>query len=229
MTTTLRPFFSYYGGKWRAAPRYPAPEYSTIVEPFAGSAGYSLRYPDRQIHLIDKDPVVAGVWDYLIHVRPGEILRLPIGFDHVDEVPGPDEARHLVGFWLNKGMTSPCLTPSKWMRTDTRGGATYWGEEVRFRIASQLRHIRHWTVTCGSYADAPDIEATTFVDPPYSTRAGSRYRHSEVDYRHLRTWCADRRGQVIVCEQEGSTWMPFEPMGGLKSTRGSSSEVVWVS
>jgi hypothetical protein len=32
----LRPFWRYYGGKWRAAPRYPAPRYDTIIEPFAG-------------------------------------------------------------------------------------------------------------------------------------------------------------------------------------------------
>ena len=34
---TLRPFFSYYGGKWRSAVKhYPAPEFDQIVEPFAG-------------------------------------------------------------------------------------------------------------------------------------------------------------------------------------------------
>lgn len=33
---TLKPFWRYYGGKWRAAPSYPAPLHNTIVEPFAG-------------------------------------------------------------------------------------------------------------------------------------------------------------------------------------------------
>ena len=42
--TRLRPFFCYYGGKWRAAPKYPPPEHDTIVEPFAGAAGYATRY-----------------------------------------------------------------------------------------------------------------------------------------------------------------------------------------
>jgi len=47
----LRPFWRYYGGKFRAAPRYPTPTHKTIVEPFAGAAGYSLRVDDLRVHL----------------------------------------------------------------------------------------------------------------------------------------------------------------------------------
>jgi site-specific DNA-adenine methylase len=36
--SNLRPFFTFYGGKWRAAPFYDAPTHGHIVEPFAGSA-----------------------------------------------------------------------------------------------------------------------------------------------------------------------------------------------
>ena len=39
MTTTapLRPFFGFYGGKWRDSPRhYPPPAHTRIIEPFAG-------------------------------------------------------------------------------------------------------------------------------------------------------------------------------------------------
>jgi hypothetical protein len=51
-TPRLRPFFGYYGGKWRdAVKHYPPPEHTRIVEPFAASAGYSLRYPDRKVIL----------------------------------------------------------------------------------------------------------------------------------------------------------------------------------
>jgi hypothetical protein len=55
----IRPYFVYYGGKWRAAPRYPAPRHDVIVEPFAGSAGYALRYHERKIILVEKDAVLA--------------------------------------------------------------------------------------------------------------------------------------------------------------------------
>src|SRR5262245_39743395 len=62
---TIRPFFGYYGGKWRDAVRnYPPPYHGTIVEPFAGSAGYALRYWDKKVVLYERDPVVAAVWRY---------------------------------------------------------------------------------------------------------------------------------------------------------------------
>ena len=75
----LRPFFGFYGGKWRDAPKhYPAPLHDSIVEPFAGSAGYSVRYPTRNVILGERDPVIYGVWDYLIHVPAREIIPAPM-------------------------------------------------------------------------------------------------------------------------------------------------------
>lgn len=82
----LRPFWRYYGGKWRAAPRYPQPRYDTIIEPFAGSAGYSLRYPERRVILVEKYTVIAEMWRYLIAVTPAEVLRIPC-VEHIDELP----------------------------------------------------------------------------------------------------------------------------------------------
>lgn len=79
---TLKPFFTYFGGKYRVARRYPPPESETIIEPFAGAAGYSLRYPDADVILNDLDPVVAGTWDYLIHVSADEIRSLPSTTGH---------------------------------------------------------------------------------------------------------------------------------------------------
>lgn len=71
--TALRPFFSFYGSKWAAAKRYPAPVGRTLVEPFAGSAGYSLRYPDRAVTLVESDPVVAGIWRYLLGATAAQV------------------------------------------------------------------------------------------------------------------------------------------------------------
>lgn len=240
----LRPFFSFYGPKWRAAPTYPPPRYHRLIEPFAGSAGYALRYPDRNVLLIDADPVVVGTWDYLLRTSPSEILRLPdIGDDQtVDDLAVPQEARWLIGFWLNRGMTSPCRRPSAWMRqSPERGGAgwasgagtAWWGVRARQRIASQLHAIRHWRVIHGSYVDAPDVRASWFVDPPY-TRAGVRYRHGarSLDYARLGTWAEQRKGQVVVCEQHGADWLPFVPHCTAKATHGRKRagvvrEVVW--
>ena len=70
--TSLRPFWAYYGGKWRAAPRYPRPMHDTIIEPFAGAAGYSLRYPDRNVVLVEL--CVHGVDVCLVPVVPAALV-----------------------------------------------------------------------------------------------------------------------------------------------------------
>jgi site-specific DNA-adenine methylase len=231
----LRPFFGYYGGKWRdAAKLYPTPDHDTIVEPFAGSAGYSLRYPQRKVILCELDPILSEVWRYLIHVKAKEILRIPDIHpgESVDDLKVVQEAKWLVGFWLNRGTASPRRTPSKWMREGVRPGS-FWGARVRETIASQVDQIRHWTVKNCSYSKC-DIRrtATWFIDPPYQT-AGKHYRFgsSLIDYADLASWCVRRRGQVIVCENEGASWLPFRTLADVKTTRANrhSSEVVWLS
>jgi hypothetical protein len=222
----LRPFLSFYGGKWRSAAKYPRPLHGVIIEPFAGSAGYAVRYPDRQVHLYDVDERIAGVWDYLIATPESEIRRLPLEVAHIDDLTVPEEAKHLIGFWLNSGAASPRKTPSSWMRAG-KHATSFWGEVIRERIASQVPYIRHWTITHGSYEDIPDQPACWFVDPPYSTPAGHYYRHNVVDFASLGAWAKDREGQVIVCEQEGADWLPFDPLGSIKSTRGRTGEVIW--
>ena len=229
----LRPFFCYYGGKWRAAPKYPAPEHDTIVEPFAGAAGYATRYPDRKVVLVERDPIIAGLWRYLTRVTPAEIERIPSTIPEggsVDDLPVCEEARWLVGFWLNGGCSSPRKRPSAWMKEALRGDSerwpsgktaglgSYWGDKVRTRIASQVETIRHWQVVEGSYERAPDASATWFVDPPYE-KAGKHYRFGaeKIDYEGLAAWCVSREGTVIVCENVGATWLPFEPFGRFKA------------
>lgn len=232
----LRPFFSYYGGKWRdAVKHYPAPAHSTIVEPFAGSAGYAVRYAAADVILCEKDPVVAGVWDYLIHSSPREIRKLPdmpMDGSSVDDLPVCPEARALIGFWLNRGTSSPRKRPSKWMRDEIRPGS-FWGERVRETIASQVERIKHWRIHNVSYEEAPVRGAATwFIDPPYEY-AGAHYRLSgrDIDYDALADWCRTRRGQVIVCENEGADWLPFVQLADVKTTRRGrrSPEVVWMS
>ncbi len=236
--TSLRPFFTFYGGKWRAAPRYPAPQHRTIVEPFAGSAGYSLRYADRRVILVDRDPIIAATWRYLIGVTSKEILSLPdieVG-QTVDDLNVCQEARLLIGWWLNPGCSSPCKRAGAWMRGGTHAHRVcFWGPLVRQRIAEQVPHIRHWRIFEDDYEDAPDIEATWFVDPPYRG-AGKHYRvgHNVLNYEALGLWCYTRRGQVIVCEQESARWLPFRSFGACRSNkansgRTTSAEAIWTN
>lgn len=226
----LKPFFCYYGGKFRAAPRYLAPVYDRVIEPFAGAAGYAIRYPDRDVLLVDIDPLIAGLWRYLTKVSAAEILALPAHVEHVDEIKGPEEAKWLVGFWMNKGVSSPRKSASKWMRDGVRP-ASFWGAEIRSRIAEQLPYIRHWDVREASYETLANEPGTWFIDPPYQV-AGQHYRSNTIDYGALSAWCQSRQGQVIVCENVGADWLPFEPFARIKGTPGAnggqtSDEALW--
>ena len=233
-TSNLRPFFGFYGGKWRDAfKHYPPPAHDVIVEPFAGSAGYAVRYANCQVILGEKDPVIYAVWDYLIHVSARDILAIPdlAPGETVADLPISQEARWLVGFWLNRGVSHPRTGPSAWMRDGIRPGS-FWGDRVRHTIASQVDRIRHWRVHNCSYEDLPfTSKATWFVDPPYQ-KQGRHYRHGAeaIDFPALARWCKTRRGLVIVCENQGADWLPFTPLTDVKTTRADSrsAEVVWV-
>jgi site-specific DNA-adenine methylase len=229
----LRPFFSYYGSKWRdAIKHYPKPQYDIIVESFAGSAGFSLRYAAHNVILCEIDPILVEVWRYLIRVKAKEILSIPdlAPGESVDDLNIPQEAKWLVGFWLNHGTASPRKSPSKWMRNGIRPGS-FWGLRVRQTIASQVDSIRHWQVFNCSYADCPTPRmATWFIDPPYQI-AGKHYRFGsrQIDYMTLAKWCRSRSGQVIVCENVGATWLPFRRLADVKTTRAKrSEEAIWL-
>jgi hypothetical protein len=236
----LRPFFSYYGSKWRIAKRYPAPKHEPIIEPFAGSAGYSLRYPEKKVLLIDADPVIVGVWQFIISSSAADILNLPLlePGQTVDDLRVCQEAKWLIGFWLNRGTTTPCRRMSSW-GCDSEAivvhhlEGCFWGERSKTRIARQTNAVKHWEVRCGDYSTAPDTEATWFVDPPYQC-GGHKYRKSDIDRKALAVWARARRGDVIVCEQAGATWLPFQPLVKAhtmpgKVRRGTTEEVFWLN
>lgn len=229
----LQPFFCFYGGKWRSAPHYPTPEHQLIVEPFAGAAGYATRHWKRDVLLVDIDPVIAHLWRFLIAAHPDEIRRIPLlcAGETVDDLRVCEEARTLVGFWVNKGSATPKRSQSSWMRAGIRP-KSFWGEEIRERIARQVECIRHWKVIWGDYRAAPDVPATWFVDPPYQGSVGRRYRYHEVDFPTLAKWSRLRDGQVIACENEGADWLPFVPFRTTKANESRtggkvSREAIW--
>lgn len=231
----LRPFFSFYGGKWRIAPKYPLPLYDTVIEPFAGSAGYAIRHHTRNVILVERAPKIAATWRFLMNSTPADIIRLPDVEDGqtVDDLNVCEEAKYLIGWWLNHATTAPRKSPSKWMRLRGKLKKGYWGREIRGRIAQQIPLIRHWRLIEGNYFDAPDVEATWFIDPPYQD-GGEQYVFSsnQIDYAELARWCWGTKGQTMVCERLGATWLPFVHLTDARtiSSRNGTrecSEALW--
>lgn len=225
----MKQFFSYFGAKKRNAGKYPAPKHGTIVEPFAGSAGYAHKYFEHDVRLYDCYPPIIDAWQYLISASREDILSLPIvepgrSISDLELTPGE---RALIGFWMVRAGANPRdhLVPSWSQNYPNR----FWGYYIRSQIASQVHLIKHWKAELLDYNLVPNESATWFIDPPYQV-AGKTYVHNRIDYPQLADWCRSRAGQVIACEAEGATWLPFEPLYEHKGIqRAKRTEVVWLS
>lgn len=219
----MKPFFTYFGGKYRLAPKYPVPKYDTIFEPFAGSAGYATRYFDRRVVLCEKNEQIRAMWEWLIRCSSHEILALPLieQGQSVHDLAAHAEARTLIGFWLNKATTHPSNKLSAWSK---QYPTQFWGPQIRERVASQVSKIGHWKV----FSDYTKVDGwgTWFIDPPYQSQ-GHRYKEHDIDYSQLHDWCSSRKGQVMVCEDSAASWGPFKPFAEAKSRHGKCSEVLW--
>ena len=69
--------FSYYGSKSKIVNYCPPPKHKRIIEPFAGSARYSLKYWQNDVLLVDKYEVVVNLSKWLQKCEPNDILKLP--------------------------------------------------------------------------------------------------------------------------------------------------------
>ena len=224
----MRPFFPYYGSKWRLARLYPEPAFPVVVEPFAGSACYSLYWEPKQVILIDADPVINAVWNYLIKTEESEILALPDAQPGqlIDSLDIPQQAKWLMGFWANRGSAVPKKQFSAFS-TRTEKAQLVWGPAARKRIADQQPKIREWVSVHMDYASAIDVTATWFIDPPYTTK-GHFYRKNNVNYRKLGEWVKTRKGQVIACDHPSADYLPFQHLVNAKTLKGFSDEGVYL-
>jgi len=141
----MKPFFSYLGSKYLLAKHYGAPEHPIVIEPFAGSAAYCLYHNVERAILYDLNPRIVAIWRYLISVRSSEVRRLPIDFKSTDDLRIAEEAKYLIGFWINKGASEPCKQRSAWaIQYRNATDCKVWNEACRERIASQVDSIRRW-------------------------------------------------------------------------------------
>tara|TARA_Y100000034_G_scaffold3175_1_gene3854 strand:- start:79 stop:843 length:765 start_codon:yes stop_codon:yes gene_type:complete len=216
--------FSYFGRKKRLSAKYPEPIHDTIIEPFAGSAAYSLHNDNwrKNVILIEKDEQLYNMWKWLQTLEWKDIYDLPMivpGTTTDDYEFSCIEAKHYVGFWINQASAAPKKTPGKY---------SGWSERRKAAVIYDLPKIKHWDIINCSYENTPDIEATWFIDPPYEF-GGEYYRmnNKSIDFPALGEWCSKRKGQIMVCENSKASWMDFEVLTENKGQKHATTEVMW--
>jgi len=212
--------FSYYGSKSKIVELYPPPKHKRIIEPFAGSARYSLKYWQNDVLLIDKYETIVNLWNWLKSVTPNDILNLPnMGKgEDLRLIDTPIEAKILIGFCINRGSVSP---------KNISSGFNNWNEDKK-RIAKELHKIKHWEIKQGCYTEIENETATWFIDPPYQF-GGQHYKKSadEINFNDLGIWCMGRYGQSIVCENTKANWLKFKPVIEFNGAYDKTTEAIW--
>lgn len=223
--------FPYFGRKTRIAGLYPRPTHDTIIEPFAGSAGYALHTDHwlRRVVLIEKHPDIAELWRWLINesTTREQILELP------DMHKGEDLTE--LGFGPigspTRTLASLSSPSSNFRKTKVSEWMQKGWPQVRADLAANLHKVKHWELIEGDYREAPTLEATWFVDPPYQKIShGYDSDRTDIDFRALGEWCLSRPGQLIVCEESGADWLPFEPLSAKRTLNNTDTlEVVYTN
>lgn len=216
--------FSYFGSKSKIVHRYPRPRHKIVIEPFAGSARYALRYPSNWCWLNDTYEPITSIWRWVIQATTEDIEGLPDlrRGDDLRQIDLADPVRHLLGFSVNRGCVAPRNIMTAWPARD--------GEirKLRKRLHDHCGLIRHWHITGMDYRKLPNIEATWFIDPPYQ-HGGEHYPKNQIDYQELAKWCRARKGQVIVCETTKSNWLPFRPLCDQRGQAKRTTEAIWTN
>lgn len=222
--------WGYYGAKTNIIDLYPAPKHDKVIEPFCGSARYALRYFDKDVVLVDKYPVVIGIWKWLQKCSVGDIKGLPhfvkAGQSLDDFTFDDPAAKDLMGFLIGFGMERPRKTASA-KRMIMRPNHVNYSLN---RIEKELWKIKNWSIQLGSYSDIKNQTATWFIDPPYQF-GGACYPMSskKINFQELALWSKERQGEIIVCENHKATWLPFIPLGEHKTRTGMQKEVIYTN
>lgn len=205
---------------------YPTPKFDKIIEPFAGSARYSLLNFQKEILLVDLDPSIIQIWKYLQLCSEKDILNLP-DFKTGDDIRNFDlsaDEKLFCGFLIGKGLRRPQNIVTRF----AGGLQPTWIRWQKKHIAKNLFKIKHWKIELGTYRDIENESCTWFVDPPYQF-GGEYYTkgNNKINFYELAAWCRERQGQVIVCENSKADWMDFKPMKTMIGIKRKSAEVIW--
>ena len=246
----MKAFFRYYGSKLSLAKHYGAPRRDLVVEPFAGSAAYSVYWEAENVKLYDISEEVCQLWDFIINCSEKDILALPDWIDNIDHLHSIEYIQQrLIARWIwntyqdKTPLKSELKYYKKYREYRTSGvpnervkrahSATSWCPDIKRRIIRQKPKIKKWTIEQKSYEDIDLENAHWHVDPPYNCAAGDYYPSGGkiINYRELGKWCQKLPGAVDVCEKEGADWLPFKAIAKnntiTKKGPTSYNEVLW--
>ena len=220
------PLFKWFGSKWLASTLYPPPEHDTIFEPFAGSAGYSLRHHEKKIVLWEGNEQLEQLWRWLIGpAKTSDVLAMPIGIPEGTDIRDLGLSRGqalLLKHWQRTNNVGDCWTISPWGNKPGQ-----WTANTRARVAEELHAVKHWQVHRIAYK----TPGTYFLDPPYLYNY--RYRFKD-DFSHKALVydisTIPKKSQIIVCEaacqKTGRVpkYLPFKPFGSRITSRRKKTE-----
>lgn len=220
------PLFKWFGSKWLASKLYPAPEHDTIFEPFAGSAGYSLRHHEKKVVLWEGNKQLHELWSWLIGAATTrKVHEIPLALPEGTDIRTLGLSRGqalLLKHWQRTNNVGDCWTISPWGNKPGQ-----WTENTRARVAEELHAVKHWEVLRVSYT----IPGTYFLDPPYLYNYQYRFKGG-FDYDRMLSNIAriPRKSQIVVCEaacqKTGRVpkYLPFKPFASRITSRRKTTE-----
>lgn len=214
------PLFKWFGSKWLASRLYPQPQHNQIFEPFAGSAGYSLRHVEREVIIFENDPLLSELWAWLIsEANTDLIMSIPLGTTvgaDIREMGLTRGQQLLLKNWQRTNNVGNCWTISPWGNKPGQ-----WTASTRKRVAEEVNHIKHWQFRPIEFNKI----GTYFIDPPYLYNY--RYRQSGFDHKGLAVKIRGlpRASEIIACEAlcpisgAAPNYLPFENFGSRVTSR----------
>ena len=220
--TTLKPPFTYFGGKTILAERIAnlLPAHGHYVEPYCGSLAVLLaKRPSGMETINDLDSSVMAFWRVL-RERPADLARVCALTPHslaefraAEDVDAPaDELEAARRTWirLTQGRAGT-LRNTGWRHFIDPGGSVH-GMPVYLdgyvgRMPAVAERLHHVSLECRPalelvewYGRSPGV--LLYVDPPYlrSTRNSGAYRHemAEQDHRDLGTALRGVKASVVL-------------------------------
>jgi hypothetical protein len=220
------PLFKWFGSKWSASKHYPPPLHDFVIEPYAGSAGYSLRHSDRQVSLYEANPLLQKLWQWIIEeAEPRDVLQIPLGLAVKTDISALDLSegqKLLLKHWQRTNNVGNCWTVSPWGHLPGQ-----WTANTRARVAREIECVKHWKFEKPSYRKV----ATYFLDPPYQFNYD--YRLPVEDYSALASLATKeipKGSQILFCEAvcpltgKVPSYLPFQAFRSQVTSRRKATQ-----